>query len=261
MAPDVLKDYVLSRRWFSSVLLFGCLCANKAGRAGTEVSCTMFEQGGGAGVHGFRPIAFTEDYENALAGVLRQIADVYSVKAGFGYYDDSTERPNAAAVSKPLTQRTISGDIAKDGTTMIGRELLKITRAGAYSGPAITAICAHEYGHIVQYKYLWKEMLALGIDVTIPKELLADFICGYYGYYRKKSQPEYPAVIQAQTQFSLGDGEYKAETHGTYYQRGCCVYAGFQLGERGIRDIKEVGLRGLDYVIGMYQKGNTCPQI
>jgi hypothetical protein len=258
MAANVLIDYVLDRRLFSTILLAGCLCPGKLAYAEKELSCTSFEQSGGAGIHGFVPIAFTETFENALAGVLRQIANLFDVKAGFGYYDDDIN-PNAAAVSKPLTKRTTGGEIATDGTTMIGRQLLKIIRERPYSGAAITAICAHEFGHIVQYKYLGKEMMALGVDV-IPKELLADFISGYYGYFRKQVQPEYPAAIQASTQFSFGDGKYEARTHGTFYQRGCCVYAGFQLGERGLRDIREVGLRGLDYVMGIYKnvKMTSC---
>src|SRR5437879_12674478 len=104
MASNVLSR--MTRRLFVGGVLASLFC--KTAHPAPDYFCFSFEEAGGAGLPGFTPLRFTEDFENGLAGVLAQLADLFQVKVGFGYYDDDPKFPNAAGLSSLLTT-TIAG--------------------------------------------------------------------------------------------------------------------------------------------------------
>jgi predicted metalloprotease len=142
----------------------------------------------------------------------------------------------------------VQASSAKDGTVAVGRNLINQIRKNTTNfGPALTAVCAHEYGHILQFKHVMHQLKQLS-DFSVRVELHADFVCGYFGAYRKREDHAYPAAIQAMTQFRYGDGEYKLINHGTRDQRGAAVNAGYLLGQSYAPTPPELAIKGLEYV-------------
>ena len=159
-------------------------------------------------------------FDAALARTLAHIATTFDVLPGFAYYEDD-ESSNAYAT--PVARlRNI------DGTVLFGTNLLK-TILSAKESPdvAVTAVCAHEFGHILQMKYKLDKQFAG--DPTVKRtELQADFFAGYYAGLRKRSNPSYPAAVFALTQFNMGDDRTTFEGHhGKPEERGEAVAKGF----------------------------------
>ena len=189
---------------------------------------------------------------------MTSLGELLKVDVALGYYDDPVKSPNAGASHERLLKR-LTGAIGADGFVVIGRRLIGQLQNSTNFGAALTAVCAHEYGHILQYKYLTQQLQAMmdtdETQLMVRVELHADFVSGYFGAHRRREDPTYPAVIQAITQFRRGDkpgnGEYVLVTHGSPDQRGDAVYAGFLLGQSGVQTPEKVALLGLEYVKGL----------
>jgi hypothetical protein len=200
----------------------------------------------------------SQPFDNGLVIILTSLGDLLKVNVALGYYDDPREVPNAGASHNRVLKR-LTGEIATDGFVAIGRHLIGQLQNSTNFGAALTAVCAHEYGHILQYKYLVQQLEDMidshESELEVRVELHADFVSGYFGAYRRREDPAYPAVIQAITQFKRGDkpgdGEYIPVTHGSPDQRGDAVYAGFLLGQSGVQAPEKVALLGLEYVRGL----------
>jgi hypothetical protein len=160
-------------------------------------------------------------FDTALAQTLAHIATVFEVLPGFAYYEDD-ESKNAYATEAARLRNA-------DGTVLFGTNLLKsILSTKESPDAAVTAVCAHEFGHILQMKHrLDKQFTA---DSTVKRaELQADFFAGYYAGLRKRSRKNYPAAVFALTQFNMGDDRTTFEGHhGKPYERGQAVSAGFE---------------------------------
>src|SRR5262249_25799488 len=180
--------------------------------------------------------------------VLRQLSEVLEVSPSFGVYDDDVKKPNAVASDMSLLP-VISGFPNADGTVAVGRHLIQVLQDQAADfGSALTAVSAHEYGHILQFKFVVDELMKLP-KPDMSAELHADFVCGYFAAFRKLVQPRYDAATQAETQYHYGDdGKYIKQSHGTPDQRGDAVYAGFLLGRNGKIDPKLLATIAFDYV-------------
>jgi hypothetical protein len=203
---------------------------------------------------GLRVLDFTENYQNALITVLTELSDLFQVKVAFGFYDDDVNNPNA----RPLQHTTLSGLSGispSDGAVAVGRHLVEQIRkkeqGTRYFGAALTAVCAHEFGHILQFKYILPQLMQIQDHLITRAELHADFICGYFAAFRKRQQPDYPAAMQAMTQFRYGDGAYQQIDHGSPNDRGNAVYAGFLLNQGKVLSPEDVTLKGLEYVMGL----------
>ena len=115
----------------------------------------------------------------------------------------------------------------------------------------IVAICAHEFGHIAQYKYGVHNRL-VGLNRRKKRlELHADFLSGYFAGIRTLQRPNYPAATFGLTQFGFGDYLDDIEHHGTPDERGAAVVAGYRAGhderlkfgfalESGIRYVNKI---------------------
>lgn len=245
---------MLSRR---SLITAGVCCCSMglAYAQGQEHGCVSFESGIGtdstleqARFPGLSAMDFSQNYQNALAQVLTDISSLLAIDIAFGLYDDRPDNPNAGATNIALMTK-FGGATPADGTVAIGVELVSQInlRSVANLGPALSAVIAHEAGHIIQFKYI-KEQLSRLQHVTISAELHADFVCGYYAAFRKKREPRYPAALQAMTQFRYGDAGLVLVQHGTPDQRGSAVYAGFLLGQQERLGPADVAEQGLAYI-------------
>lgn len=159
-------------------------------------------------------------FDAALARTLAHIANIFDVLPGFAYYEDD-ESHNAYATHVPRL-------VNADGTVLFGTNLLKALLSGKESPDvAVTAICAHEFGHILQMKHGLDKRFAG--DPTVKRtELQADFLAGYYAGLRKRSDPDYPAAVFAVTQFNMGDDRISFEGHhGRPAERADAVSRGF----------------------------------
>jgi predicted metalloprotease len=112
----------------------------------------------------------------------------------------------------------------------------------------IVAICAHEFGHIVQYKHGIDRVLIVNNSVK-RLELHADFLAGYFAGRRKLEMPDFPAAVFALTQYSFGDSNYgDPEHHGTSDERGAAVVAGFDSAHRMRESFATAVETGIRYV-------------
>ena len=255
-------DMMASRRAVLQWMLSYSALAATASEQFTRSTC-LFETADAVGgvIKGFSPLYFRDGLtegglENGLVFVLREISTLFGVKVAFGFYDDPEEYPNAGAA--PYLNATLpDGSTSADGVVAVGRNLVNEIKAETNNiGAALTAVCAHEHGHILQAKYILNDSkLSERLDqlkdrYSIALELYADFICGYFAAFRKKEDPAYPAVEQARVQYFRGDTG-AIHSHGTGPQRGNAVYAGFRLAHQADSlNARDVTLAGLDYVTG-----------
>ncbi|MBV8753037.1 MAG: metalloprotease [Hyphomicrobiales bacterium] len=185
-------------------------------------------------------------FDRALANTLLFLSDRFFVLPGFAFFNEPGS-PNAFASGRQAMGRS-------DGDVLFGRKLFqKIMSSREHPEIAVVAICAHEFGHIAQYKYELYDRL-VGPDGRVKRlELHADFLAGYFAGLRRRDRPEFPAAVFASTQFGFGDYLEDVEHHGTPEERGAAVVAGYKAGyedkqkfgyalETGIRYVSRIGL-------------------
>jgi hypothetical protein len=249
MAGDV--PVVINRRAFIAGSMCAC-CTRRSSEAQhfSRSDCILYQaapENDQSGLPGLSRLDFSQDFENGLVIVLRQLSELLQLNASFGLYDDPVRSPNAVASLNSLLP-AMDGSSAPDGTVALGRKLIDVHRTKtANLGASISAVSAHEYGHLLQYKSVYGDLRKL-TNRKVRIELHADFVCGYFAAHRRRVQPNYPAAIQAITQYRYGDAEYIPVSHGTKDQRGDAVYAGFLLGRDGVVDPKVVAAKGFEYV-------------
>jgi len=196
-------------------------------------------------IHGNeRIIASSGDrqFDQALAQTLSRLTDTFHVLPGFAYYDD-TGSPNAYATKRTWLARA-------DGTVFFGREYLAKARAQPEAPEVVVAsTCAHEYGHILQYKMNLRPVLTAGQPNTKRLELHADFLAGYFAGLSKLRKRDYPAAVFATDHFESGDFNFRSPTHhGTPTQRAASVVRGFEVAYRERHALAEAVQIGIRYV-------------
>lgn len=172
-----------------------------------------------------------KDFDYALAQTLAKIAKSFSVLPGFAYYDD-TEGPNAYAMKRVRLQNA-------DGTVLFGKFLLgDIFKNKKDPDVVVASVCAHEFGHILQFKHGLDSSVGAGQPNVKRIELQADFFAGYFAGIRKKERPSFPAAVFAMTQYEFGDPNVAhAEHHGTSEERGKAVSEGFKYAHLPIQEL------------------------
>jgi hypothetical protein len=184
------------------------------------------------------------EFDLALAQGLARISALLDVAPGFAYYDDSTDGKNAYAT--PVVR--LNG---KDGTVLFGQGLLKQLLNSPESPDAcIAAVCAHEFGHVLQNKHDLMGKLMEGQATVKRVELQADFFSGYFAGVRKLERPSFPAAVFAVTQFSFGDNMVNDPGHhGTKEERAQAIVAGFKVGHSGKKEISQLISAANDYAM------------
>jgi hypothetical protein len=182
------------------------------------------------------------DFDYALAQTLSRLTDTFDVLPGFAFYDDF-EHPNALATPARNSGRA-------DGTVMFGQRLLERTlNAPEHPDAAVAAICAHEFGHILQYKRDLRRVILAGQPTVKRLELHADFLAGYYAGTRKLEKPDFPAAVFATTQYSYGDNNTNSPSHhGRPDERAAAIVRGFETANRERRSLGEAIQIGMNVV-------------
>jgi hypothetical protein len=246
---DVALGGLLSIGWLAA----SCGCATKATCAPHAFGCMLTDdaadvvfaldaQALGAGASPTIVESGDRELDYALAQTLSKLTDTWNVLPGFAWFDDSAA-PNAFATSRRLLSRN-------DGTVLFGRRLLdRCLKAREHPDVVISAICAHEYGHIAQYKYGLTKRLAAGQTTVKRNELHADFLAGYFAGVRKLERPGFPAAVYATTQYSFGDHRTdNVKHHGRPEERASAIVRGFETSFRERRTAAEALQIGMQYV-------------
>ena len=183
------------------------------------------------------------DLDYALAQTLQRLTDTFGVLPGFAYFDDFAG-PNAFATERQYLSRS-------DGTVLFGRRMLEKCLSAAEAPDAvISGVCAHEFGHIAQFKLGLMPRLTAGQTTVKRKELHADFLAGYFAGTRKLQKPDFPAAVYATSAYSVGDNrEDNQRHHGTPEERAAAVVKGFETAFRDHRTFAEAAQTGLNYVL------------
>jgi hypothetical protein len=184
----------------------------------------------------------SRDFDYALAQTLSRLTDTFGVLPGFAFFDDF-EHPNALATSVRHTGRA-------DGTVLFGQRLLaRSLSAPEHPDAAVAAICAHEFGHILQYKRNLRSVILAGQSTVKRLELHADFLAGYYAGTRKLEKPDFPAAVFATTQYSYGDNNTNSpKHHGRPDERAAAIVRGFEAANRERRPLSEAIQIGMNLV-------------
>lgn len=195
-------------------------------------------QGGSVRERPSIPKSGDKEFDRALAETLVRISDCLNVTPSFAYFDDH-DSPNAFA----LREKRVAGT---DGTVLFGQRLLKQLMADPEAGDAAVAgICAHEFGHVLQWKVGVDEILLEGQPTVKRVELHADFLAGYFAGVRKLQQSSFNAAVIALTQFNAGDNMLKhPKHHGTPEERGKAIVKGYQTGHddrKSLLDALDIG--------------------
>jgi hypothetical protein len=182
------------------------------------------------------------EFDFALAQTLMKIGATLEVLPGFAYYDDG-DSPNAYATNARRLQRA-------DGTVLFGLRLFRQTRVELeYPEVAVTAVCAHEFGHILQSKYDLQKTLLKGQPTVKLVELHADFLAGYFAGIRKLEKPDFPAAIFPVKLRSMGDNDFNnPQHHGTPKERAAAAVQGFKVAYQERRNVPDALRSGIQYV-------------
>lgn len=160
--------------------------------------------------------------DRALAISMARMSRLFSVLPGFCYINEPNG-PNAFATDAVKVNN-------HDGTVMFGLQLLsQILSQHPVPDAAILSVCAHEFGHIVQYKRDLIPRLKRGQRTVRRVELHADFISGYFAAIRKAENPDFSSATFAHEAHSIGDFQTDHPNHhGTPTERANAVVAGFE---------------------------------
>jgi|SRR5208337_2883850 len=117
------------------------------------------------------------------------------------------------------------------------------------NGMAILAVCAHEFGHIVQYDTRVHDTLSYGQPTVKLVELHADFLAGYYLGLRQSDQPSLRLFSAGAFIHDLGDNNFTSPTHhGTKEERTAALEGGYRLGRDATADIGSAISSGVEFV-------------
>jgi hypothetical protein len=182
-----------------------------------------------------------KDFDFALAQTLSRITEVYGVLPGFSFFDDYDGEVAYATPVKRL-QRA-------DGTVLFGKRYFMHTMESKEAPEVgVIATCAHEFGHIVQYKHDLKNRLTEGQPTLKRLELNADFFAGYFAGVRKLEKPEFPAAVFAANRYAHGDYHTTRTHHGTPDERAAAIVRGFETSYKERRSFADAIGIGVNYV-------------
>jgi hypothetical protein len=182
------------------------------------------------------------DLDYALAQTLAMVAEKLNVLPGFAFYDDYDGK-NAYATPERILMRS-------DGTVLFGIRLLRFLLAqGEHPEAAVAMVCAHEFGHVVQFRGGLIRTLQ-GWDPTVRRvELHADFLAGFFAGLRKVQRPSFPALVFAEAAHQGGDfATRNPNHHGTPTERAAAIVQGFQTAFRDHRTTADAINIGVNYV-------------
>ena len=223
--------------------IYGCMLPDKEVQAffKTAPDTRMFITGDEPMI----PWSGDKDFDLALAQTLSLISDVFQVTPGFAYYDDY-DGLNAYATARTRLN-------GASGTVLFGKGMLELLRGGQENRDvSVAAVCAHEFGHILQFRHGLTNQLQSGQSTTKRAELQADFFAGYFAGVRKHQKPSFPAAVFAMTFYKFGDTNFnKPSHHGTSDERAAALSYGFQTSFNDKKSLPEAIDISTKYVMGL----------
>jgi hypothetical protein len=232
-----------------------CTCRAQAARTRHTFGCVLADDeaeqflvtstGHQTFAYGNEPIIASSgdrEFDYALAQTLSRITDTFRILPGFAYFNDF-DRPNAYATRIVRMAKA-------DGTVLFGQRYLKQLLAWPeHPEVAVTAVCAHEFGHILQYKLNLETMILAGQRTVKRRELHADYLAGYYAGALKLKKSTYPAAVFATQKYSAGDPNVNSPNHhGTPDERAAAIVRGFEVAYRERRNLSDAIQIGINYV-------------
>lgn len=162
-------------------------------------------------------------FDVALGRQIRFMTQVFQQEPGFGYYDDSVDQ-NAFAMHETVFP-------ASQGTILLGLGLLRRQMESANGDIAVATVCAHEFGHIVQFFLDFgsiRTQLLSSSPTAKLLELHADFLAGFYLGELRKAHSQINIQVAGQAFYDIGDTDFGSVTHhGTPAERVRALEQGF----------------------------------
>lgn len=183
-----------------------------------------------------------ERLDRAMGVMLADLASKLKVRPGFAYLDDG-DAPNAFALDENWLPAT-------RGTVLFGRNLLLSSLSRSRHGDMLVmGICAHEFGHIVQYDHDLIERLGKRQATSRRVELHADFLSGYYVGRRDVDYSQQQMIDLGRAWEELGDNHFtNPDHHGTSRERIAAIEAGYLMATQHKVGIQEAIQAGLYYL-------------
>ena len=180
--------------------------------------------------------------DRALGRALVHISQEFDVYPGFSFYDDYDE-PNAIAAPFTLLEDTT-------GTVLFGINLLHAQLDAHPDGDiAVLGICAHEFGHIVQFFSPYYRQLRKAHATAKLVELHADFLAGYFVARRRERFPDMRLQGLGAAWEAMGDVKYNdPQHHGTSEQRLAAIEEGYFWGRDQGGEVRGAAEAGARYV-------------
>ena len=225
-----------------------CNCSAQTSSRGCGISLEAArgylgdQTGAGGDVFSVVTQSGNREFDYAVAQTLSKLTDIFGVLPGFAYFKNNSL--NAFATPGLLLGRN-------DGAVLFGRDLLfQILKSPEAPDAIFSGICAHEFGHIFQFKN--KLSLDAGQLTAKRSELHADFLAGYFAGARKLEKPDFPAAVIAVAHEALGDFDFTdPRHHGTPKERAAAIVRGFEVAYRERRGASEAAQTGVNYVAGL----------
>lgn len=186
-----------------------------------------------------------KDFDFALAQTLAKLAKAFDVLPGFAFFDGDKSN-NAYATTVRTLNRT-------DGSVFFGVRYLKSKMALPESPEvAVATICAHEFGHILQFKHGLASIVDAGQPNGKRSELQADYFAGFFTGLRKLERSSYPAAVAAMSRWLVGDDDVNSpDHHGTASERSAALVRGFQAAYTEKKSLSEAMEESTRYVMSL----------
>ena len=151
--------------------------------------------------------------------VLKPLSKIFGVRPSFAYYDETQEGGKPNAMASPDTARSNA-----DGSVLFGLKLLNALLDAPGGDYAAMAVCAHEYGHIVQFDKQIQSRIAAQLPCMCI-ELHADFLAGHFIGTAMRGRLGSADIQQIGRAWSAWETE--SCSHGSNIERVAAIEAGY----------------------------------
>lgn len=183
--------------------------------------------------------------DRAFGVMLVHLSQLFEVNPRFYFYDDGREL-NAYATDE------VYDPSYEHGTVFMGMNFMNhMLRESPYGDILLMAVCAHEFGHIVQYFTNGLAPRLRRMHQTVKyMELHADYLAGFYIARRSSGYEDEQLRHLGEGWEASGDTAFNDPNHhGTQAERIAAIEAGFGLvANGGNGSIEEAVQQGLIYL-------------
>jgi hypothetical protein len=148
------------------------------------------------------------------------------------FFQESKEEPDGNAFFYP-----------REKTMCLGLNLIINLYGKTQNFDLISAVLAHEFGHVIQNTYNWKG------GGKFP-ELHADFLAGFYIGKKNLFKSETNLNSFVNEFYSRGDTDFFSEKHhGSSSERGCAFLEGYMYAQENNSNALDANQYGYDYIM------------